>query len=119
VSRMNDPAGVARAADEARRLIEATLPRIEAATWSDAEIRAMIATIADSRDFLGRADVHSAEQTALALQSLASALTRRTPSLARGPLMRSIDGLFEELKVRDDYDAARFAEKLAAVRAAV
>jgi len=119
VSRMNDAAGVASVAEEARRLVEAALPRIDALTWSDAEVRAMIRTVADQRDFLARADVHSAEQTALALQSLASALTRRNPSLARGPLMRAIDALFEELKVRDDYDAARFAEKLAAVRAAV
>ena len=79
----------------------------------------MIAAIADDRDVLARADVQSAEQTALALQSLASALTRRKPSLARGPLMKSIDALFEELKVREDYDAGRFAEKLAAVRRAV
>ena len=119
VSRMNDPAGVAAAAEEARRLIEAAIPRIDAATWSDAEVRAMIATIAADRDVLARADVQSAEQTALALQSLASALTRRTPSLARGPLMKSIDALFEELKAREDYDAGRFAEKLAAVRRAV
>src|SRR6266540_3972544 len=89
VSRMNDPAGVASAAEEARRLVEAALPRIDSATWSDGEIRAMIAAIADDRDVLARADVQSAEQTALALQSLASALTRRTPSLARGPLMKS------------------------------
>ncbi|HYU25012.1 MAG TPA: multiheme c-type cytochrome [Thermoanaerobaculia bacterium] len=119
VSRMNDPAGVASAAEEARRLVEAALPRIDSATWSDGEIRAMIAAIADDRDVLARADVQSAEQTALALQSLASALTRRTPSLARGPLMKSIDALFEELKAREDYDAGRFAEKLAAVRRAV
>jgi hypothetical protein len=119
VARMNDPAGVASATDEARRLIEAAIPRIDAATWSESDVRAMIAAVADNRDVLARADVHSAEQTALALQSLASALTRRNPSLAKSPLMRSIDALFEELKVRDDYDAARFAEKLAAVRGAV
>lgn len=119
VARMNDTAGIAAAADEARKLVEAALPRIDALTWSDAEVRAMIRTVADQRDFLLRADVNSAEQTALALQSLATALTRRNPSLARGPLLRSIDALFDELKVRDDYDAARFAEKLAAVRASV
>ena len=33
--------------------------------------------------------------------------------------MRSIDALFDELKAREDYDPARFAEKLAAVRGAV
>jgi len=116
---MNDPAGVAAAADEARRLVEAALPRIDAERWNESDIRAMIAAIAGERDFVLRSDVHSAEQIALALQSLASALTRRNPSLARGPLMKSIDALFDELKVRDDYDAGRFAEKLAAVRGMV
>jgi uncharacterized protein YlaI len=119
VARMNDPNGVAKAAEEASRLIAAAVPKIDAATWNDGDIRAMIATVADDRAFILRSDVHSAEQTALALQSLATALTRRNPSLARSPLMKSIDALFEELKVRDDYDAGRFAEKLAAVRKAV
>jgi hypothetical protein len=32
---------------------------------------------------------------------------------------RSIDTPFDEMKSRDDYDSARFAEKLAAVRGAV
>jgi len=116
VARMNDPAGVAAAAEEARKLVEAELPRIDARRWSDAEIRAMIAAVAGERDFVLRSDVSSAEQIALALQSLAAALTRRNPSLARGPLMRSIDALFDELKVRDDYDPARFADRLAAVQ---
>lgn len=74
---------------------------------------------AGDQDVVLRSDVHSAEQTALALQSLAASLTRRNPWLAKGPLMRSIDALFEEIKSRDNYDAARFAEKLAAVRNAV
>ncbi|HEV2719738.1 MAG TPA: hypothetical protein VG323_06940, partial [Thermoanaerobaculia bacterium] len=102
-----------------RKLIEAELPRIDAKKWSDAEVRAMIAAVAGERDFVLRSDVASAEQIALALQSLASALTRRNPSLARGPLMKSIDTLFDELKVRDDYDPSRFAEKLTAVRTAL
>ena len=116
VARMNDPAGVAAAAEEARKLIEAELPRIDSRRWSDAEVRAMIATLAGERDFVLRSDVASAEQIALALQSLASALTRRNPALAHGPLMKSIDALFEEVKVRDDYDPARFAGKLKEVR---
>jgi hypothetical protein len=119
VARMNDPAGVAAAAEEARKLLEAEIPRIDAERWSEREVRTMIRAVAGERDFVLRSDVHSAEQIALALQSLAAALTRRTPSLAKGPLMKSIDALFDELKVRDDYDAARFAEKLAAVRNAV
>jgi hypothetical protein len=119
VSRMNDAAAVASAAEEARKLVEADLPRIDALRWSDGDIRAMIETVAGQRDFILRSDVHSAEQVALTLQSLAAALTRRNAALAKGPLLRSIDALFDELKVREDYDPVRFAEKLAAVRGAV
>ena len=64
-------------------------------------------------------DVHTAEQSALALQSLSSALTRRDPRLLRSAMVRSIDALFDEVKDRDAYDPARFAEKLSAVRAAL
>lgn len=64
-------------------------------------------------------DVHAAEQSALALQSLSSALKRRNPRLLRSNMARSIDALFDEVKNRDDYDPARFAEKLNAVQASL
>jgi hypothetical protein len=116
VARMNDPAGVAANADKARRIVETLVPRIDAMRWSDADVRALMATIADDRTYIERSDVHAAEQAALSLQSLASALTRRNPRLLRGPMMQSIDALFEEIRSRDDYDPARFGQKLAAVK---
>ena len=53
------------------------------------------------------------------MQSLSSALTRRDPRLLRSAMVRSIDALFDEVKDRDAYDPARFAETLSAVRAAL
>jgi Cytochrome c554 and c-prime len=119
VARMNDPAGVAANAERARKLVHDLVPRIDAARWTDADVRALMSAIAGDRSFLERSDVHSAEQAALALQSLAASLTRRNPRLLRGPMMQSIDALFEELKDRDDYDPARFATKLNAVKNAL
>jgi len=119
VSRMNEPANVAASAERARKIADALVPKAEAMKWSDADVRSLMATIADDRAFIERSDVHSAEQSALALQSLASALTRRNPRLLKGAMMRSIDALFEEVKNRDDYEPSRFARKLAAVRAAI
>ena len=119
VARMNDPAGVAANADKARAIVHDLVPRVEAKSWSEADIRAMMTTIASDRTFIENGDVHVAEQSALALQSLASVLTRRNPRLLRSPLTRSIDALFDEVKSRDDYEPSRFAEKLAAVRAAI
>jgi hypothetical protein len=119
VARMNDPAGVAATADRARTLVHEIVPRIDAVRWNDSDIRALMSAIAGDRTFVERADVFAAEQAALSLQSLASALTRRDPKLLRGAMVKSIDALFEELQNRDDFDPARFAAKLGAVGAAL
>jgi hypothetical protein len=110
VSRMNDPNGVAANAERARRIVTPLIARIEGQRWNDSDVRALMTTIVD--DPLVTTDVHTAEQAALSLQSLASVLTRRNPRLLRGAMIQSIDALFEEVKSRDDYDAARFAKKL-------
>jgi hypothetical protein len=115
VARMNNPTGVAAAADRARTIVAPLVARVEAAKWSDADVRALMTTITNDSTVLS--DVHSAEQAALALQSLASIRTRRDARLLRGPLTRSIDALFEELKDRNEYEPSRFATKLSAVRA--
>ncbi|MDQ3283647.1 MAG: cytochrome c family protein [Acidobacteriota bacterium] len=119
VSRMNDPQGVAASADRARRIVDALVPKVDAMRWSDADIRTVMSTIASDRELILTSDVHAAEQAALALQSLSSALTRRNPRLLRGPMTRAIDALFDDLQNRDAYDPERFAEKLAAVKAAL
>jgi hypothetical protein len=119
VARMNDPAGVAASAERARKIAADLVPRVESARWNDNDVRALMAAITDDRAFLANADVFAAEQAALSLQSLASVLTRRNPSLLKGAMMKSIDTLFDEVQNRDDYDAARFAQKLAVVKAAL
>lgn len=119
VSRMNNPAAVAANADRARRIVDALVPKVDAMRWSDSDVRALMTAIANDREFLLASDVHAAEQSALALQSLASSLTRRNPRLLRGPMMQSIDALFDELQNRDDYDPAKFVKKLEGVRAAL
>ena len=119
VARMNDPAGVAATADRARKAADALIPKVDAMRWNDSDIRALMTAIASDREFILTSDVHAAEQSALALQSLSSALTRRNPKLLRSTMVRSIDALFDEVKNRDDYDPARFVDKLAAVKAAL
>lgn len=119
VARMNDPAGVAANADKASRMVDGLVSRVDAMRWSDSDVRSMMSTIAGDRDFILSSDVHAAEQYALALQSLNSAFTRRDPRKLRGSLTKAIDALFDEVKNRDDYDPARFADKLGAVKAAL
>jgi hypothetical protein len=119
VARMNDAPGVALNADRAKKIAAALVPRVESARWSEGDVRAMMTTITDDRTFLASADVFAAEQAALSLQSLASVLTRHNPRLLRGPMTKAIDALFDEVQHREDYDPARFAEKLAAVKVAL
>jgi hypothetical protein len=119
VARMNDTNGVAQAALDAKRIIDGVTPQIAAMSWRDDDVRALMRTIAGDTDFLITSDVHSAEQTALALQSLASALTRSNPRLLKSPMTAAIDALFEEIKNRERYEPARFVQKLAALRAAL
>lgn len=117
VARMNDPAGVAQAADAAKRIADGLVPAVDRMNWSDSDVRSLMSAIADDQDFIRRSDVHSAEQVALTLQSLGSSLTRRDSKLVKGPMTKAIDALFDELQNRDDYEPSRFAQKLAAVKA--
>jgi hypothetical protein len=117
VARMNNPSGVAAAADRARAIVTPLVARVDAARWNDGDVRALMTTITNDREV--SVDVHSAEQAALALQSLASIRTRRDPRLLKGTMTRSIDALFDELRDRDDYEPSRFNAKLAAVRGAI
>jgi hypothetical protein len=119
VSRMNDANGVAANAERIRDLVRGVLPQVEQRAWNDGDVRAMMTTLAGDRAAILNGDVHSAEQTALALQSLNSALTRRDAALLRGKTTKAIDALFDELEDRDAYEPARFAEKLATVRASL
>lgn len=119
VSRMNDPIAVANTADRIRRVVDAVLPKVESRPWTESDVRAMMLTITDDRSFLLDADVQSAQQAALALQSLATVLTRRNPRLLRGKMMQSIDALFNEVQDRERYEPRRFVEKLQGVRGAV
>jgi hypothetical protein len=119
VGRMNDTGGVQQAAADAKRIIDGVTPQIASLSWRDDDVRALMRTIAGDSDFLLTADVHSAEQTALALQSLASVLTRNNPRLLKSPMTEAIDGLFAEVQNRERYEPSRFVQKLAALRAAI
>lgn len=119
VSKMTDASGVAASADEAVRLMEPVIPKIAATPWREGDVRAMMDSIASDREFILRSDVQSAEQVALSLQSLASALTRPNPRLAASPMMAAIDALFDDVRDRSAYDPNRFAGHLDALRAAL
>ncbi|HEX7151353.1 MAG TPA: multiheme c-type cytochrome [Thermoanaerobaculia bacterium] len=115
VARMHDREGIAATALRARRAVDAVVPRVDAMRWNDAEVRALMTAIANDRF----ADVHAAQQAALALQSLSSAMTRRNPRLLRGATTRTIDALFEQVQDVDAYDPDKFSRALAEVKASL
>ncbi|MEA2162363.1 MAG: hypothetical protein QOK37_490 [Thermoanaerobaculia bacterium] len=119
VGRMNDTSGVAQAAADARRVIDGVTPQIAALSWRDDDVRTLMRTITGDTDFILTSDVHSAEQSALALQSLASVLTRNNPKLLKSPMTDAIDALFAEIQNRERYEPSRFVQKLTALRAAL
>jgi hypothetical protein len=116
VSHMNDPAGVAQAADEGVRMLDGLTPKIAAVNWKQDDIRAFMRTLASDDDFIIRSDVASAEQTALALQSLSAALTRANPKMLKSSMTEAIDALFTEVQNRNTYDPNRFVAKLRVVK---
>lgn len=117
VARMNDTTGIVQAAVDAKRVIDSVTPQIAALSWRDDDVRSLMRTIASDTDFVLTSDVHSAEQTALALQSLSSVLTRSNPRLLKSPMTSAIDALFAEVQNRERYDPSRFVQKLQALRA--
>jgi hypothetical protein len=77
----------------------------------------MMRTIASDDDVTY--EVQSAQQAALALQSLAAALTRAHPSLLKSPMTEALDAVFADVQNKDRYDPARFGEKLRTLRGAL
>lgn len=120
VSRLNTPAS--QLAETAQRIaagLDRALPRLAAQDWSDATARTLLATIARDRASLEAVDRESAEQMALAVQSLAAHLAAREPRVARGPLPKLAKSLVASLNDPYRWDRERFGELLGEVEAAV
>ena len=118
VAMMGDREGVTTSARETSAMVTSLIPRITKLSWNDADVRDMMRRLAQG-DQWTLYDVHSAEQTALALQSLAAARTRNNPQLLHGPMTKALDDLFAAVHDRDAYDPKRFTEKLAKLRATI
>jgi hypothetical protein len=117
VAQMSDPSGVAATAEKTLGTLNGVMPKILVLQWREDDIRSLMRAIA--ADDGVTVDVQSAQQAALALQSLAAALTRAHPSLLKSPMTEALDAVFAEVQNKDRYDPARFAEKLRALRGAL
>ncbi|HUP41838.1 MAG TPA: multiheme c-type cytochrome, partial [Thermoanaerobaculia bacterium] len=116
VSRLSTPpAEVAAGADALGRRLEPVVSRLGRVPWDAAETRAVLLAITGQRDELAAADVHSAEQAALALYSLAGFLLAEEPGLAAGGTVESLAALSRELQEPREFDRERFRRALAEV----
>lgn len=106
---------VEAAARQAADVLGRIVPSIRRARWDEAQIRQLMTTIAVDADYVEAADRQTAEQAAMALQSLLAYLVARKPALDGGPLSQSIDQLFDLLENPYRFDRQRFSEGLAGV----
>jgi len=113
IARLNTPA--ARLTETCERIaagLDRALPQIAGTDWSERSAHDLLAALAHDRAYLEAADRESAEQTALAVQSLVAFLSERRPSVARGPLPKHVRELFAELDDPNRFDRQRFGERL-------
>ena len=111
VARLNTPPQrLAESCERAAALLDRALPRLGAATAGAAPD--LVVALARDREYLEAADRASAEQAALALQSLAAHLGARDPRWRRGPLPARVSELFAALDDPLRFDRQRFGALL-------
>jgi len=76
----------------------------------------MIDAIAGDVPYLVDSEVHSVEQAILAINALVSAMARNNPAIAQGPVNRTIDKLYDDVKDRERFDRQIFAQHMAELR---
>jgi hypothetical protein len=89
------------------------MPRLDRVAWDEAQARRLLLAIAQDEGGLAVADYPSAQQAALAVQTLVSQLLAGNPRRLRSGLAAAAEGLAAELQNPYDYDATRFADRLA------
>ncbi len=113
LSRLDTPtAEVAATAEQLSREAAELIPRLDRAIWDGAQARRLLLAVARDEDGLEVADYLSAQQAALAVQTLVSQLVAGEPRRLRSGLAGAAEGLAAELQNSYAFDAGRFAERL-------
>ena len=107
------PAEVAAAAERLARETADLAPRLDRQRWDDALARRLLLAVAQDEGGLETADYASAQQAALAVQTLVSQLLASDPRRVRSGLAGAAEGLAAELQNPYAFDSGRFAERLA------
>ncbi|HEY6320432.1 MAG TPA: multiheme c-type cytochrome [Thermoanaerobaculia bacterium] len=107
------PAEVAAAAERLNHEAAELLPRLDRLTWDEALVRRLLLAVAEDRGGYETADYASAQQVALAVQTLVSQLHAGRRGRVHTGLAGVAESLAAELQNPYAYDPGRFAERLA------
>ena len=107
------PAEVAAAAERLSRETAELIPRLDRLTWDEALVRRLLLAVAEDRGGYETADYASAQQAALAVQTLVSQLLAGRRGRVHTGLAGVAESLAAELQNPYAYDPGRFAERLA------
>jgi hypothetical protein len=111
------PAEVAAAAERLGHETAELIPRLDRLTWDEALVRRLLLAVAEDRGGYETADYASAQQAALAVQTLVSQLHAGRRGRVHAGLAGIAESLAAELQNPYAYDPGRFAERLAQLRA--
>jgi hypothetical protein len=106
------PAEVAGVAERLSRETAELVPRLDRASWDEAQLRRLLLAVAHDEGGFESADYASAQQAALAVQTLVSQLLAREPRRLRSGLAAAAEGLAAELQNPYGFDSGRFADRL-------
>jgi hypothetical protein len=107
------PATVASTATNLADTIGRVIPQIRQADMDNAEAKKLIDAIAKDVPYLVDAEVHSVEQAIMAINALVNAMARDNPALAQGPISKTLDKLYDDVKDRERFDREQFAKHVA------
>jgi hypothetical protein len=113
----NSPKSIADHAHSVTELANRFVARINDSTFDQTRAARLLTAIADRGDAIAIQDTRSAEQAAMAMDTIFLCYEKQTSSQ---PAVRTaIEGLFQELRNPSSYDAPRFAAQMRKVRAAL
>jgi Cytochrome c554 and c-prime len=107
------PAEVAAAAERLGHETAELMPRLDRLTWDEALVRRLLLAVAEDRGGYETVDYASAQQAALAVQTLVSQLHAGRRGRIHTGLAGAAESLAAELQNPYAYDPGRFADRLA------
>lgn len=95
------------------------LPLIRGSTLDDAQLRRLLKSIVGEARGAHIGDFSNAEQTAMAVSVLTTALSERGTEMVSAPLRAAVDALYAQVKDRDVFDPGNYSKSVEKVASAL